>query len=57
MFIRAKGIIQSMSAQVVASPLIKQRSTSEASAAREKHAAPLNHLQHNRRAHTIHKIQ
>lgn len=48
MFIRAEGVIQNMSTQVLASPLIKQQSTSDAA---------LNHLYHNRRARTIHKTQ
>lgn len=47
MFIGAKGIIQSMSTQVLASPLIKQRSKT-ASAVKEKDAAKLNHLQHEK---------
>lgn len=54
MFIGAKGIIQSMSTQVLASPLIKQQ-FKPASVGRKKDVALLNNLQHKRRVNAIHK--
>lgn len=57
MFITAKGIIQTMSIQLAGFASDKAAVHVRASAARKKRAAPLNHLQHNRGAHTIHKTQ